>query len=105
MADFELDTLSLDELRALKKDVEKTIETYEVRRRNEALVAVEAIAREAGFSLNDLVTGSKKKSAQRAKYKHPENPELTWSGRGRQPVWFKELLGSGMDEAEMRVSA
>lgn len=27
---------------------------------------------------------------ERVKYRHPENPELTWSGRGREPKWLAE---------------
>jgi DNA-binding protein H-NS len=30
-----------------------------------------------------------------AKYRHPENAELTWTGRGRKPVWVQELLTAG----------
>ena len=30
-----------------------------------------------------------------AKYRHPENPDLTWSGRGRRPAWIREAVGAG----------
>jgi DNA-binding protein H-NS len=34
-----------------------------------------------------------KKSNVRAKYQHPKNPELTWTGRGRSaPAWVLEYL-------------
>lgn len=29
------------------------------------------------------------------KYRHPENEELTWTGRGRAPAWFQALLDAG----------
>jgi DNA-binding protein H-NS len=29
------------------------------------------------------------------KYRHPENPGLTWSGRGKRPIWVNEALASG----------
>lgn len=29
------------------------------------------------------------------KYRHPENEKLTWTGRGRAPAWFQELLDKG----------
>jgi DNA-binding protein H-NS len=29
---------------------------------------------------------------ERVKYRHPENSELTWSGRGKQPGWLKDAL-------------
>ena len=29
------------------------------------------------------------------KYQNPKNPAETWSGRGRQPLWVRELLRAG----------
>lgn len=29
---------------------------------------------------------------ERVKYRHPENSELTWSGRGKQPFWLRDAL-------------
>ena len=29
---------------------------------------------------------------ERVKFRHPENSDLTWSGRGKQPGWLKEAL-------------
>lgn len=102
MADIDLNSLTLDELKKLRKDVNKALENYEGRRMQEARAAVEAKAREMGFSLSDLSEGpaGKGRSPRPAKYRHPENPSLTWSGRGRQPRWIKEALenGTSLDE-------
>ena len=103
MADIDLNSLSLDELKKLQKDVNKAVESYEDRRKQEAKAAVEAKAREMGFSLSELSDGTAKKGGRAprpAKYRHPENPSLTWSGRGRQPGWIKEALenGTSLDE-------
>ena len=98
MAKINLDKLDLDELKQLQKDVAKTIDQFEVKRRKEALEAVEALAREKGFSLGELTGTSAPKKGKPPlppKYAHPENPSLTWSGRGRQPAWIKEGLESG----------
>ena len=109
MAKINLEKLSLDELEALEKDVAKAIKGFESKKRKEALAAAEAAAKKAGFKLVELVGGSKapKKSSKRpaspAKYKHPENPELTWSGRGRQPVWYKEAIEAGTSEKDLLI--
>lgn len=99
MAQIDLDALSLDELKQLRKDTDKAIENYEKRRRQDALDAAEAAAAAAGYSLSDLVGGGKSGKGRSAvnppKYRHPENPELTWSGKGRQPAWIKEAISSG----------
>ncbi len=97
MADIDLSSLTLDELKKLQKDVNKAVETYEDRRKQEARSAAEAVAREMGFSLSELTDGSGKKgkAPNPPKYRHPENPSLTWTGRGRQPAWIKEALENG----------
>jgi DNA-binding protein H-NS len=95
----DLQKLDLDELKKLQKDVEKAIREYETRRRQEAVAAADAAARERGFSLSELV-GATPKSKSKApinppKYRHPENPELTWTGRGRKPNWITQALEEG----------
>ena len=101
MALPKIDKLSLDELKTLKKDLTKAIDEFETRRRAEALAAVQAKAKEMGFTLADLTGGAKVKPVKsQPKYRHPENPAVTWSGRGRQPGWIKEALeaGKALDE-------
>lgn len=104
--DMNLDEMSLTELKKLRKDVDKAITGYEHRRRREAIAAAEAAAKDKGFSLADL-TGDLKKTRrsatgkQQVKYRHPENPELTWSGRGRQPAWFREATESGTPREDL----
>lgn len=98
MAKINLDKLDLNELKQLQKEVAKAIDNFEAKRRNEALAAIENTAKEHGFSLAELTGGASPKKGKQPlppKYAHPENPSLTWSGRGRQPTWIKEGLESG----------
>ena len=96
--DIDLNELDLDELKSLQKQVAKAIENFEQRKRDEALAAAKAIASEHGFKLEDLMGGTpskKTKTKAAPKYAHPENSELTWTGRGRKPVWIIEHLEAG----------
>src|SRR5690606_18511446 len=95
MADLDLNTMSLNELRQLLKDVDRAIDQYDSRRKAEARTRVEQIAKDFGFSLGELVQAAQEKSVSIPRYRHPENPELTWSGRGRKPRWIIEALNSG----------
>lgn len=99
MTDIDLDGMSRDELMKLRKDLDKAIENYETRRRQDAIAAAEAVARAAGYSLSELIAdapkGAVKKKVNPPKYRHPENPALTWTGKGRQPGWIKEGLEAG----------
>jgi DNA-binding protein H-NS len=106
MADYDLEALSLGELKKMQKDVAKAISTYQDRQKAEARAEVEALARDLGYSLAELV-GTKTKSSRgpaAAKYRHPENPALTWSGRGRKPQWFVEGLKAGKTAADFTIS-
>lgn len=105
MADFNLDALSLKELRHLQKDLAKAISTYEDRHKAEARIKLEAIAKEMGYSLADLIGVEVKttRAAAVAKYRHPENATLTWSGRGRKPQWFADHINAGKDPSDLAI--
>lgn len=103
------------ELKALLKDIESEI----VRRRKqdlrEAKRVVGDIAKKHGFTLQQLLADApapvkrkKRQSAPRPpkppKYQDPRSPEKTWSGFGRPPEWFKDLLNSGKSESDLLIS-
>ncbi|UJF24570.1 H-NS histone family protein [Suttonella sp. R2A3] len=44
-----------------------------------------------------------KKPAKPAKYRHPNNPTITWSGYGRKPDWFKAHLKDGGKAKELLI--
>ncbi|MFV1841318.1 MULTISPECIES: H-NS family nucleoid-associated regulatory protein [unclassified Phaeobacter] len=104
MADINLEKLSLDELKQLEKDVAKAIKSFEARRKEEARAAAEAVAQEMGYSLNELTAVKGGKPVSAPKYRHPENPALTWSGRGRKPKWFIEALDAGKSADDLLIA-
>lgn len=103
MAKTDLEKLSVEELRKLQKDTAKAIASFEERKRADAFAELEAVAQKHGFRLADLVGGKKAKVASPAKYKHPENASLTWTGRGRQPNWIKDGLAAGKSLEEFAI--
>lgn len=100
-----LNSLSLKELKSLQADVAKAIAGFAERQKRDAMVELEAKAKELGFTLAELVgaTAKKVKAAVKAKYAHPENPSLTWSGRGRQPQWYKDALAAGKSAYDLEI--
>lgn len=98
MHDINLERMDLDQLKQLRKDVERAIGSHEKRKKQEALAAAEAAARESGYSLSELLgqaAKNKGKTINPPKYRHPDNPEFTWTGRGRRPDWIQAGLQSG----------
>jgi len=65
-----------------------------------------ALAQERGFTVAELF-GSEKAKTPRAKvapvYRDPENPENTWTGRGRKPKWLVAALESGLDIEKFKI--
>lgn len=89
----------------MQKDVAKAISTFEDRQKTEAHAKVEALARDLGYTLVELV-GTETRTSRApaaAKYRHPENPALTWSGRGRKPQWFADQINAGKDPSDRAV--
>lgn len=97
MPDIDLNELPLNELKQLQKGVEKAISSFEDRRKSQARIELEEHARKLGFTLRDFAGDAvaDKRRSPVAKYRHPENPAITWSGRGRKPQWFSEYLAKG----------
>lgn len=95
---IDLENMGMEELKQLRKDVEKAINTYEQRQKADAKRELEEHAKKLGFKLEELVSDKsikKTKKPVQPKYQHPENSATTWSGRGMQPQWVKEHLANG----------
>lgn len=103
---IDLNSMSMDELRKLRKDVDKAIESFKEREQLAALAAVESIARERGFSLGELARISVKRSrgVNPPKYANPEDPRQTWTGRGRRPKWVETALESGKTMEDLAIA-
>jgi DNA-binding protein H-NS len=104
---MDLVTLSRGELEKLKADVEKALVAAKDRERKEALVAAERAVAEYGFTLSEIAVGTangkRGVATGVAKYRNPKDPEQTWTGKGRQPAWFKAALGEGVDPSDMEI--
>ncbi|WP_134681003.1 H-NS family nucleoid-associated regulatory protein [Paracoccus ravus] len=101
--ELDLEKLSLRELREMKTRVEKAIASFEDRRKREALVAAENAVREYGFSLAELAEAQGTRAKVAPKYVNPEDPEATWTGRGRKPRWVVDALDAGKSLADLEI--
>ena len=101
----DLEEFSVEDLKKLQKTVVKAIATFDERRKKAALAELEAKAREMGYSLAELTAakGTVSKSAGIAKYRNPENPEQTWTGKGRRPAWFLAAIEAGKSAEDLAV--
>ena len=94
---IDLENMEMEELKKLRKDIDKAIDTYEQRQKAEARKELEEHAKALGFKLEELVSDKPTKKTKKpvpAKYQHPETGK-TWSGRGRKPKFVLEHLDNG----------
>jgi DNA-binding protein H-NS len=104
--------MTRDELAKLRDDIDKQMQWLEQQEIKKAREAAESAVASMGFSLDDVfgASGKKKtrgsgktKSAGTPKYANPENPSQTWTGKGRQPKWFKEAVEAGRSPESMEI--
>lgn len=108
MAAVNYDKMSLKELLDHESRLSKAITAA---RRNDMTLArrkVIAVAESLGYKIEDL-TGSPR-AAKRTngskvavKFRNKDNPEETWTGRGRQPKWLAARLSKGAKLADFAV--
>ena len=102
---IDLTKLSLEELQALAQDIEVEVIGRREADRARVLSQMRELAGSLGMTLEDLVRAEKGKGvAVAAKYRHPGNPALTWSGRGKRPAWVNEALAAGKTLEDLAAS-
>ncbi len=102
---MDLTKLSPKQLEKLQSDLSQELASRKKQKHDDALKAAEAAANKHGFSLAELMGGKskQKKAKAKAKYRNPSDPSQNWSGRGRQPQWFKDALASGTSPDDMAI--
>lgn len=108
--DIDLDSMSRKDLEKLRKQIDKQLERVAKDEQKAALEAAEQAALAHGYSLSEL-TGmvstrrGRPKTTNPPKFRNPENPEQTWTGRGRKPDWFRQAEERGVAAETMRIGA
>lgn len=109
----DLKTMTRKQLEKLGSDVDLALGRLKKLELNTARKAAEKVAKSHGFSLSDLLYGdaapkkklkkSGPKNAAPGKYADPKDAGNTWTGKGRQPKWFKEAIAAGSSPDAMEI--
>lgn len=104
---LDISNLSKDELENLRVEVDKALKDYEELRKGQAIMAAEEALQQYGLSLQDIMerkSRGRKKVLVAPKYSKPGEPQTTWSGRGRRPLWVVDHLrrGGNIEDLEIK---
>lgn len=103
---MDLSNYSTPELNQLKKDIDKELNKRRRQDVKQAQKELKEVADKYGLAVSDLVPANAGKSGGRSgtiRFRHPEDPNKGWSGRGRKPAWIKDWEARGRSVEELRV--
>ena len=93
---IDLNSLNVDELRAITENAQQLIEEKQHQRLYDAYMQFEKIAEESDASIEEILQAGEKLEKKRSiKYRNTDNNEETWTGRGRKPTWLVDALATG----------
>ena len=104
MTDFQ--NLSADEIQAYISNAEKALKSKLVNRRKEVMAQIRDLAASIDVivDIQEVEKKSTRKGTKAAiKYRHPDDAEKTWTGRGVMPKWMRALLEAGHSRSEFEV--
>ena len=97
----DISKLSVEEVKRLQVEAEALIVSKKDQAIEDAYDQIVAIADGLGFSIEELLElgeQKRKKTTRKAvepRYRNKNNPEDTWTGRGKQPRWLVAELEKG----------
>lgn len=109
---FNLDAMSIDEMWQLHEEVNSVLSTRLTSEKRELEKRLAQLRREKEMRQSEAVDSRAKGTTRErrkyprvsAKYRNPNEPSETWSGRGKQPRWLTAALKTGhtIDEFVIR---
>ncbi len=109
---IDLKSMTRKELEKLHSDVDRELARTIERDKKAAIAAAKKAAKEHGFELSEISDGQKsekprKKVAKKApaapKYANPADKTQKWTGKGRQPQWFKDAIAGGKTPEQLAI--
>jgi DNA-binding protein H-NS len=110
---LDLENMSDEQLRELRRQVDRILDTrvrsrFDEFRRAAREAGYEAtftrIGEEGGRSRRGRPGGREDRRSEIApKYRNPENPSETWSGRGREPKWLQHQIAEGKSKEDFLI--
>lgn len=108
--------MQLARIRKAKADLDKKEKELLNRSQDKVIAKIVQLAKANGIAATQISAALKESKPVRAvrkpagkrgkvapKYRNPSNAEQTWTGRGKAPLWAKELKAAGaLDSAQIK---
>ena len=105
MPDIDLTQLSKRELQGLSKDIDKELKRREVEDKKNILLQMKELAASVGMTVEEIIENTpQKKTKGEPKYRNPDDPTQTWTGRGKRPGWLNEQLDRGKTLEDLEIN-
>jgi DNA-binding protein H-NS len=104
----DLKNMTRKQLEKLGADVEKALDKLRKKDLRKVRQEMEKLAAAHGVSVADVM-GSKApakkapKTKSAPKFANPDDKSQTWTGKGRQPVWYKAAIEAGKTPDSMAI--
>jgi DNA-binding protein H-NS len=111
----DLEGMTEPELRDLIRSAQATLERQVAQRAKTTLKEIRRLAAEVGFEVTFAKAGkpvggkagkapvSAPRGKAVQKYRNPDDPSETWSGRGRPPKWVQAALDQGQTLEDLAI--
>lgn len=93
VAKIDLKGMTLKQMLDLQAQLEEAVKEKRAEEKDDIKRALAEMAEKRGFSMEELF-GSRRGKGKGSvvKYRNPDNPSETWTGRGRKPNWLVSAL-------------
>lgn len=93
----DLQAMTTEALNAMRGEIDAELKRRESKERAEARKKIVDLAATHGIDLSSISATSK------ARYRNPEAPSETWTGKGRKPKWVQDHLAAGKTMADLEL--
>jgi DNA-binding protein H-NS len=97
------DNMSVDDLWTLHEQIRSVLEKKIAEEKGRLERRLDELYRVPGAAKGAASKKRRPYPKVEPKYRNPENPSITWSGRGKQPVWLSEYLAAGGSIEDVRI--
>lgn len=103
MKDPDLERMDLDDLWDLHQRIIPILDRKLESEKRKLQAQLDKLRRKSGRPPVDVPQSRRRYPKVPQRFKNPDNPSQTWSGRGKTPQWLTRLMAAGRDRDEFKI--